>query len=95
MIKTATLTLVNPKGLHARASHKLVETVCQFQSDCDIEFQGRLANGRQMMSVMLLAAPVGSALNFRIQGSDAEDCLNEIRRLIANGLGELGERTDS
>lgn len=90
----ATFVLVNPKGLHARASHKLVETLCQYQSQCDIEFQGRVADGRQMMSVMLLAAPVGSALNFTFNGPDAADCMNAVRHLIVDGLGELGERTD-
>ncbi|MGB0964823.1 MAG: HPr family phosphocarrier protein [Litorivicinus sp.] len=90
----ARLTLVNPKGLHARASHKLVQTICEFECQCQIHFGERSADGRQIMSVMLLAAPVGSELDFHCQGPQARACLDAITVLIADGLGELGERTD-
>ncbi len=89
----AVLTLVNPKGLHARASHKLAQTICQFDCECSIRFGERIADGRQIMSIMMLAAPVGSELQVLCTGPQAQACLTAVTDLIANGLGELGERT--
>lgn len=86
-----TLVLVNPKGMHARASHRLVETVCQFDVSCRVTYLDRVADGRQIMSVMLLAAPVGSELEFDIQGEQADECMEQVADLIADGLGELSE----
>lgn len=89
-----TVRLVNPKGLHARASHKLAECAQGFNCDTQLFFEGHQANAKQIMSVMLLAAPVGSALTLRCHGTDATACLDALCALIANGLGELGERAE-
>lgn len=86
-----TLTLVNPKGLHARASHRLVQCTGEFQCQVTIEFSGMHADGKQIMSVMLLAAPVGSELTVTCSGPDELACMKALERLIATGLGELSE----
>ncbi len=86
-----TLTLVNPKGLHARASHRLVQCAGEFQCQVTIEFRGIQADGKQIMSVMLLAAPVGSELAVTCNGDDESACMEALEQLIATGLGELSE----
>ena len=86
-----TLTLVNPKGLHARASHRLVQCAGEFQCQVTIEFRGMQADGKQIMSVMLLAAPVGSELAVTCNGDDEAACMAALEQLIATGLGELSE----
>ena len=53
-----TLTLVNPKAAPELAS--LVQCAGEFRCQVTIEFRGMQADGKQIMSVMLLAAPVGS-----------------------------------
>lgn len=87
------LTLVNPKGLHARASHRLSETVNQYKCTCNIRFGELHADACQILSIMMLAAPVGSVLEFTFAGRDAEACAEAVEDLVSNGLGELGEHT--
>ncbi len=86
--------LVNPKGLHARASHKLSECAQRFDCDTRLFFGDHQADAKQIMSVMLLAAPVGSDITLRCHGNDARACLDAMSTLIAEGLGELGERAE-
>ena len=90
----ARATLVNPKGLHARASHRLSTLAQSFACDCRLFFHDHQADAKQIMSVMLLAAPVGSELLIRCQGKDEKACLAAMVDMIQTGLGELGERAE-
>lgn len=85
------LTLVNPKGLHARASHRLAQCASEFKCQVTIDFRGIHADGKQIMSVMMLAAPVGSELAVTCNGTDELACMQALEKLITTGLGELSE----
>jgi len=85
---TRQLTLVNKLGLHARAANKLLDTSSQFASEISIQHGDNTANGKSIMSVMLLAAPVGSELTFVFDGPDEEQAAAAIEQLIADRFGE-------
>ena len=87
------LTLINPKGLHARTSHRLSDTVNQFACQCHIAYGTRSADAHKIMSIMMLGAPMGCELEFTFTGRDAQACAEAVEELIADGLGELDERT--
>ena len=46
----ARVTIANKKGLHARASAKIVEAASRFQSDIHVTKDGVSANGRSISS---------------------------------------------
>jgi phosphocarrier protein len=84
------LTLVNPLGLHARAASKFVNLAKSFESDIRLGKDGADdANGKSIMSVMLLAAPVGSEVELSASGPDAEEAIEALSGLINEGFGEL------
>lgn len=82
------MTLVNKLGLHARAANKLLDVTSQFASEINICHGDNCANAKSIMSVMLLAAPVGSELQFEIDGPDEEAAADAIETLINNKFGE-------
>ena len=82
------VTLINKLGLHARAANKLLDTTCRFQSSIRLNFNGKEADGKSIMSVMLLAAPVGSEIILTINGDDESDMLEAIIQLINNRFDE-------
>ena len=88
-MKSATLTLINPLGLHARAASKLVNVTKAFGSRIEVSFGGQCVDAKSIMSVMLLAAPVGSELTFDIEGADEDEALRAIDALVRDGFGEL------
>jgi len=83
-----TVTLVNRLGLHARAANKLLDTTGRFESKIRINFNGKEADGKSIMSVMLLAAPVGSELSIVTEGKDERESMQAIVDLINNRFEE-------
>ena len=45
-------------------------------------------NGKTIMGVMMLAAECGSSVVVRADGADAEQAVDAICRLVAEGFGE-------
>lgn len=82
------LKLVNKLGLHARAAAKLVQLGEAFKSEIKISKDNVEANGKSILSVLLLAAPVGTELLFIIQGSDEEEAMTAIGSLIERKFDE-------
>lgn len=85
----ARLTIVNPLGLHARAASKFVNLAKTFQSDVRLGRGDTLADGKSIMSVMLLAAPVGSEVTLTVTGPDEDAAFAALRDLVNDGFGEL------
>ncbi|MGB5325521.1 MAG: HPr family phosphocarrier protein [Pseudomonadales bacterium] len=82
------LTLVNKLGLHARAANKLLDVTGQFASEINVSHGDNRANAKSIMSVMLLAAPVGSELLLEIEGPDEAAAADAIEALISARFGE-------
>ena len=87
-MQQATLTIVNRLGLHARAASKLVNLVRRFRSDVELVYGTTRADAKNIMSVMLLAAPVGSTLEITASGADEIDALTAVQALFADRFGE-------
>ena len=88
----ATLSIVNKLGLHARAAGKLVNLTKTFSSQVTVsradDDGGEAVDGKSIMAVMLLAAPLGSELKVRVSGEDEEAAMAAIAKLIADRFGE-------
>lgn len=86
---TDTLDIINKRGLHARAAAKLATLANQFTAKILVRVgEGNWADAKSVMSLMLLAASCGTALQVSIEGDDAEAALSAIRALIADRFEE-------
>lgn len=83
------LTIVNPLGLHARAASKFVNLAKTFESEVRLGKDGNDADGKSIMSVMLLAAPVGSHVELMVSGADEDAAFDALAALVNDGFGEL------
>ncbi|MHC4264131.1 MAG: HPr family phosphocarrier protein [Planctomycetota bacterium] len=82
--------VVNPQGLHMRPCHMIVSTAMDFSADLKIHFDGREVNGKSILDLISLNAPLGSKLSLSADGGDdADGLLDAIRGLFAAGFGEL------
>ena len=81
-------TIVNQEGLHARPAAKIVRLASSFSSEIELFKDGMAVNGKSIMGVMMLAAECGSSIMVRADGPDAEQAVNAITRLVAEGFGE-------
>lgn len=87
MTKT-TLEIVNEKGLHARASAKLVEVVEGFDASAEVSKDGMGASGDSIMGLLMLAAAKGSFIEVETSGPDAAALSAALTALVADKFGE-------
>jgi phosphocarrier protein len=80
--------IVNKKGLHARASAKIVEAAARFQSVITVAKDGQSVDARSIMGLMMLAASLGSEIEIDASGPDAEAALTAILALVDAKFGE-------
>jgi phosphocarrier protein len=83
-----TLTIVNRKGLHARASAKFVQVVETFAAEITISRDGMTVGGQSIMGLMMLAAGQGTTIDVVAEGSDAVEAIDAIAVLVADRFGE-------
>lgn len=83
-----TLKIVNEKGLHARASAKLVEVVEGFDARAEVSRDGLSASGDSIMGLLMLAASRGTTIEVRTSGPDAEALAEALEALVADKFGE-------
>ncbi len=83
-----TLEIVNIKGLHARASAKLVEVVEEFDAEAEVSKDGISASGDSIMGLLMLAASKGSFIDIETSGPDAEALAEALTELVADKFGE-------
>jgi len=84
------LQIVNQKGLHARASAKLVETVERFDATATVRKDGLDASGDSIMGLLMLAASKGTFIEVETKGPQAEELSRAIADLVADMFGEGG-----
>jgi len=82
------LKIVNEKGLHARASAKLVEVVEGFDADAEVSRDGLSASGDSIMGLLMLAASKGTTIDVSTTGPDAEALAQALEALVADKFGE-------
>ena len=84
----ASATILNKRGLHTRASAKIVEASARFISQIHVIKDGTAVNGRSIMGLMMLAASIGSMVEITAEGPDAEEALKAILALVEAKFGE-------
>jgi len=87
-MKTAQIVITNKLGLHARAAAKLVQLSNQFSATISLEKEGEEADAKSIMEVLMLAGTQDTRLKIIAEGSDEEEAVEEISRLIANKFEE-------
>ena len=85
---TRTLEIVNERGLHARASAKVVELSERFACEATISHNGEQADPRSLMDLLTLVASKGVRVTVDAEGEDAAGYLDALETLIAGRFGE-------
>jgi len=80
--------LVNRLGLHARAAAKFVHTASRFTSQVLVKHNDEEVNGKSILGLLLLAAPLGSQLTITATGDDEAAALSALDLLIRERFGE-------
>lgn len=82
------LMIINRKGLHARATAKLVQCIETFEAEALVSRCGETVNGTSIMGILTLGAGPGSTIRIAAKGKDADALLAAVTKLIADRFGE-------
>jgi len=83
--------VINRLGLHARPASMFVQVASRFDSEitvCRVDSPESEANGKSLISMLILAAAQGTKLCVKASGPDAGDALKELGDLISRGFDE-------
>ncbi|CDQ20381.1 phosphocarrier protein [Halobacillus karajensis] len=84
-----TMKITAADGVHARPATALVQVAGKYQSDVNIEYNGKSVNMKSIMGVMSLGIPNGAEVTFKAEGSDETEAVEAvIAKAKEEGLGE-------
>lgn len=80
--------IVNELGLHARPAALFVRLASKFNADIRIFKDGREADGKSIMDIMMLTARKGTNIDIRAVGEDADAAVEALSSLVKSGFHE-------
>ena len=85
---TRDLSIINVKGLHARASAKFVDVVERHDAQARVEKDDMAVSGDSIMGLLMLTAPRGSQIRVTTSGPEAQALADALEALVGDYFGE-------
>ena len=82
------LKIQNLKGLHARATSAFVKVADSFEAEIYVQKKDLKVNGKSIMGLLMLGAPLGETILISAEGPDAENAVQALVELVNNKFGE-------
>ena len=84
------ITVVNQRGLHARASAKFVNAVSELPDSITVKVakDGVEAAGGSILGLMMLGAAKGDTIEVIVLGEDGSAQFEQLCALVEDGFGE-------
>ena len=82
------VTILNKRGLHARASAKFVNMAEGFDAHISVSRGDETVNATSIMGLIMLGASLDTTITIAAQGTDAEAAIAALAALIADKFGE-------
>jgi phosphocarrier protein HPr len=87
------VTIVNKRGLHARAAAKFAKLAATFQCDITVERNDLHSAGRNILDLLMLAASQGKDIEIICHGPDADNALQALCDLVERGFDETDDES--
>jgi phosphocarrier protein len=85
---SATVTIANRRGLHARAAAKFVKTAESFDASIEVRKGDIWVTGTSIMGLMMLAAATGHEISLTAEGPGAADAIRALVELVEDKFDE-------
>ena len=82
------VSIVNARGLHARAAAKFVKLAEGFDAEIVVVKDGIEVPGTSIMGLLMLAAAPGAEIELRARGAEAKTAITRLAALVAAGFDE-------
>ncbi|PWK47803.1 HPr family phosphocarrier protein [Pleionea mediterranea] len=85
---TTQCTIVNAKGMHARAAAEVVKLAECYQSNITIKYQGKQVSADNLLNLLTLAANCGKTVEITAEGADEKQAIVALESLFHQGFYE-------
>ncbi len=86
-MQQATVTILDPVGLHARPAALLVQTAGRYRSQVRLLHGTRRADARSIIQLLSLGVRQGSDLTVTVEGSDEVEALAAVLAVLSSAPG--------
>lgn len=87
-----TLNIVNEAGLHSRPADLFVRTAKLYDAKIDVEKDGRHADAKNIIKLILLNVPHGERIVIRADGPDEVAAVEDLGRLVESSFRDINAR---
>ena len=88
MRASASVEIVNERGLHARASAKFVKLATTFEAEISVTRDDQSVDARSIMGLMMLAAGPGAKIEISARGAQADAAVAALVELVTHRFEE-------
>jgi phosphocarrier protein len=81
-------TIVNKRGMHARAAAKFVKVASVYVAEVTVVKDEMRVSAKSIMGLMMLAAAIGSTIKICGAGQDAAEAVTALTDLVARKFDE-------
>ena len=75
--------IIDETGIHARPATMLVQTASKFDSDVQLEYNGKKVNLKSIMGVMSLGVGKGAEITIYAEGADEKEAIAAISEVLS------------
>ena len=88
MTASASVDIVNERGLHARASARFVKLAAAFDAEVTVTKDEQTVDAMSIMGLMMLAAGPGSTIEISAHGPQAREAVDALAHLVETRFEE-------
>lgn len=81
-MKSITVKIIDPIGIHARPASVIANTSNKFQSSVSFKNGEKVANAKSVINLMALSAKNGSSIEVIVEGADEAEAIEAIKTVM-------------
>ena len=81
-MKSITVKIVDPIGIHARPASMITNTASKFQSTVTFVNGEKKGNAKSVINLMALSAKQGSSIEIVTDGPDEQEALDAVKKVM-------------
>lgn len=81
-MKTLTVTIIDPIGIHARPASAIAQTSTKFKSDITFKNNDKKGNAKSVINLMALGIKKDTAVEIIVEGPDEEEAMEALKELM-------------
>lgn len=83
-MKTTTVIVRWQEGIHLRRAGSLAKLATRFRSSILCRLEGKVADARSVLSILILCAGLGATLNIEASGPDEREAIQAVDSFFAS-----------